>query len=154
MSPASWFLLLALAVMVGCLAVCFLIFTRQRDLWGEVNQLKEILQAFISIQERNIIELRTEIKSMGGLARENHVGRPADRNQERESFQGDAPGKDSSIYAESQEKAQRRRFVWELADQGLSMEEIARRTQLPLGQVDVILNMRGVTKESGKNPWR
>jgi hypothetical protein len=153
MEPLSLFLGLVLALIVGCIVLCFRMFSKQQEAEKEIRQLKEVLQAFISIQERNIAELRAELQVPSGHPGKSVPSPAPDRSMERKERSEDLTGQGALLYTESQEKAQRRRYVWELADQGLSVEEIARRTQLPLGQIDVILNMRGISQEGSKLSW-
>ena len=144
---------LILALLCGCVAACVQIYFRQQESEKEIRQLKEVLQAFLSIQERNIAEIRAELQSAPAPPAKKTSGPGPGSAAEKKNL-AEEPGPGDLLYAESQEKAQRRRYVWELADQGLSVEEIARRTQLPLGQIDVILNMRGISQEGSKPPWR
>jgi hypothetical protein len=141
MTPFYTVLLLALSIMTGCGAVCVFLIFQQRKLKGEIDLLNIIFQDFLSIQEHNLKNLKAEIRSQdAGFPRAERSAFLPDKGME-----GDSPTPtpdESNVYQEPKDMTWKKKQIWDLADSGLDIEEIARRAQIPSGQVDVILNMR------------
>lgn len=117
--------------------------------------MKAVFQDFLTLQEKSIEELRadlrrvkasessTAIRSLEGLAPNEGPG--SGHSSSNREYSVD----ESLEYRESVEVALRKKQVWDLADAGCSPEEIAKKMQLPIGQVDVMLNMRGMALSQG-----
>lgn len=145
MTPFYTVLLLALSIMTGCGAVCVFLIFQQRKLKEEIERLKIIFQDFLSIQEHNLKNIKAEIRSHDtGFPRAGRSGPlPASLADAGGASHSPTPApEESDVYQEPKDMTWKKKQVWDLADSGLDIEEIARRSQIPSGQVDVILNMR------------
>jgi len=105
------------------LAFAFISWRMRRNLvhtTSDIQQLRQVVQDLISLQEYRFTKLKAEINAPQSTI----SGRPA-------------PSTPSLP-----EVAERKRYIWGLAEKGVSTEEIARRMSLPYGQVEVLLNMK------------
>jgi hypothetical protein len=87
---------------------------------SDIAQLRQVVQDLISLQEYRLAKLKAEI------------GAPQSTTSRHVT---------PSVLSFS-EVAERKRYIWGLAEKGVSTEEIARRMSLPYGQVEVLLNMK------------
>ena len=104
-------------------AFAFIIWRMRRNLvraTSEIQQLRQVVQDLISLQEYRFAKLKAEI----GVPQSTISGRPA-------------PSTPSLP-----EVAERKKYIWGLSEKGVPTEEIARRMNLPYGQVEVLLNMK------------
>ena len=145
MTPFYTVLLLALSIMTGCGAVCVFLIFQQRKLKEEIDRLKIIFQDFLSIQEHNLKNLKAEIRSQAaGFPKAGRSGSLPDSLADTgmEGYSPTPVHDESDVCQEPKDMTWKKKQVWDLADSGLDIEEIARRSQIPSGQVNVILNMR------------
>jgi hypothetical protein len=146
-------LILALMVMTGCGAVSVYVFLQQRKVFSEIDRLRVVFQDLLSIQERNFADLRAE--SRNRQDDDSRIKLPSDPSStsltdtRTPSYRKTEISVESGEYQESVEMARKKKQVWNLADSGMTVEEISRQIQLPSGQVDVILNMRHLGEGGG-----
>lgn len=92
---------------------------RQLRAGAELVQIKRVLEDFISIQERNMVSLRSGMDKVASRSK----GRVGPRQK---AVNG---------------TLERRKQIWNLARQGLSPAQITHHVGMPRGQVDLLLNM-------------
>jgi hypothetical protein len=153
MTPLYTFFILALAVMVGCGTLSIISIIRQRKISMEIYHLKCVFQDFLTMQERSMGEIRGEMRSLGLYPTE--VKKNVESTIPWSNSDMQAPSRGSTLndsieYQESQEISLKKKQVWDMANLGWNVEEISRQSQLPPGQVDVILNMRAITESGDK----
>lgn len=85
----------------------------------EILRMKRVIEDLVSVHERNIANLRAELGVVGPSKRIVSTSRP-----------------------KTMEALERKKHIWNLAEKGLSPDEITRRMNMPRGQVDLLLNMR------------